>query len=82
MKRSNRTITNHAMIGYLSQCEGLDIAALCAKIRRRVDAAEVLDGTRLIIEGIAFELRDGTVIDVVSEASAKTAPSLLLKPTT
>lgn len=64
MKRSRRPITNYALIRYLEEVDGLDIDALCAQIRARVDAGVTEDQATVVFEDLRFKLRDGVVTAV------------------
>lgn len=73
MKKSIVTVTDHAVLRYLEQVEGLDIERVRREIGRRVDRAkrgetlELAGIAAVLIEGYRYVLSPmGSVISVMS----------------
>lgn len=65
MKKPADPVTAHAVLRYLELTEGLDVAALRAKIGRKIEIGLEHDASGVRADGLIFTLRQGFVVVVV-----------------
>ena len=77
-------VSDHALLGWLAQAGGLDVAALRAELERSLgqahDAVAAIGGGDCLVSaaGVIFILRDGVVTKVVRRRASVRARGLLL----
>lgn len=70
MKKSVIAVSDHAVLRYLEQVNGVDVEAVRRHIGRAVDVATAHEGASAVVaNGIRFHLRDDTVVTVAPATS-------------
>lgn len=64
MKKPADPVSDHAVLRYLEVTEGLDVAAIRARIGRTVEIGLEHEASGVRADGLVFTLRQGFVVDV------------------
>jgi len=64
MKKPANAVTAHAVLRYLEVKEGLDVAAIRARIGQAIEIGLEHEASGVRADGLIFTLREGFVVDV------------------